>query len=209
MDPQGAPFVALFVVPALALAAVGRRAWAVPFALLGGFMVAFFRDPDRSCDRTAPDPDAVLAPADGIVVVAGTPEPGVPPAGEWQQISIFLSPLDVHMNRAPYGGRVTSTQYRPGRFRAAFTGAAATDNERTEVWVTDAAGRTVVFRQVVGVLARRIVLRLTGGATVRTGQRIGLMKFGSRMDVFVPPDCTVEVSRGDRVRGGESVIARW
>lgn len=209
MDPQGAPFVALFAAPALALVASGRRVWAGPFVLLAAFMVAFFRDPDRSCDTSAPGPDVVLAPADGMVVVAGAPEPGVPPAGDWQQVSIFLSPLDVHMNRAPYGGLVTSTQYRPGRFRAAFTGAAATDNERTEVWVTDAAGRTVVFRQVVGVLARRIVLRIGSGATVRSGQRIGLMKFGSRMDVFVPPDCTVEISRGDRVRGGESVIARW
>ena len=106
-------------------------------------------------------------------------------------------------------GRVVRTEYRPGRFAAAFTGVAATDNERTEVWLAGDGGRTVVFRQVVGVLARRIVLRVGEGAQLRAGQRIGLMKFGSRMDVFVPRDCTVVVERGDRVRGGETVIARW
>ncbi len=218
LDRSGWPFVASFAVPAALLAARGRWRWAVPVAALAGYMSFFFRDPDRSCDvavtaeadqGTAPDPDAVLAPADGVVVVAGDPEPGVPPAGDWRQVSIFLSPVDVHVNRSPYGGRVTRTSYRPGRFLAAFRDAAAAENERTEIWLDAAAGRTIVFRQVVGFLARRIVLRVSAGDRLHAGQRIGLMKFGSRMDVFVPRDCTVVVSRGDRVRGGESVIARW
>ncbi|MGI8693597.1 MAG: phosphatidylserine decarboxylase [Geodermatophilaceae bacterium] len=220
LDRAGWPFIASFAVPAALLAARGHRRWAVPFAALAGYLGLFFRDPDRSCDvpmpdvlasdpDAAPDPDAVLAPADGVVVVAGDPEPGVPPAGHWRQVSIFLSPVDVHVNRSPYGGRVTRTTYRPGRFLAAFTDAAAAENERTEIWLDAAAGRTIVFRQVVGFLARRIVLRVSAGDQLHAGQRIGLMKFGSRMDVFVPRDCTVVVNRGDRVRGGESVIARW
>lgn len=209
MDPAGWPFVTAVAVPALLLLALRQRRLAFAAAALTGGMAAFFRDPDRSCDVTPPGTDEVRAPADGVVVVAGTPEPGVPPPGEWQQISIFLSPLDVHVNRSPYHGRVRRTDYRPGRFAAAFTGAAASDNERTEIWLEDEQGRTVIFRQVVGVLARRIVLRVGPDTQLATGQRVGLMKFGSRMDVFVPPDCTVLVTRGERVRGGESVIGRW
>lgn len=209
LDPAGWPFVAAVAVPAALLAARGRGRLAVACSILAGYLALFFRDPDRSCDRTAPDPDAVLAPADGVVVVAGEPELAVSPPGDWRQVGIFLSPVDVHVNRSPYGGQVTHTEYRPGRFLAAFSHAAAAENERTEIWLAADGGRTVVFRQVVGVLARRIVLRISPGDRLRTGQRIGLMRFGSRMDVFVSPDCTVVVDRGDRVRGGETVIARW
>ena len=208
-DRAGWPFIAAFATPAALLTALGQRRWALPFVMLAGYMGLFFRDPDRPCDAGPLDPDTVVAPADGVVVVAGDPEPGVPPPGDWRQVSIFLSPVDVHMNRSPYGGRVTRTEYRPGRFFAAFTNAAAAENERTEIWLAAEAERTVVFRQVVGVLARRIVLRVSPGDQLSTGQRIGLMKFGSRMDVFVPRDCTVVVDRGARVRGGETVIARW
>ena len=209
VDRAGWPFILAFSAPAAVLAARGPRRWVPPLAALAGYMALFFRDPDRPCDHTAPPPDAVLAPADGIVIVAGDSEPEVSPPGSWQQISIFLSPVDVHMNRSPYGGRVLQADYRPGRYLAAFSGAAATENERTEIWLSAGADRTVVFRQVVGVLARRIVLRVSPGDDLRAGQRIGLMKFGSRMDVFLPRDCTVDVGRGDRVRGGETVIARW
>jgi len=208
-DRAGWPFIGAFAVPAALLAACGCRRWALTFSALTGYMALFFRDPDRPCDTPCTDADAVIAPADGVVVVAGDPEPGVPPPGDWRQVSIFLSPVDVHMNRSPYGGLVTHTEHRPGRFLAAFSRAAAAENERTEIWLSGAADRTIVFRQVVGVLARRIVLRVSPGETLRAGQRVGLMKFGSRMDVFVPPDCTVVIDRGDRVRGGETVIARW
>lgn len=209
LDRAGWPFISACTVPAVLLAMRGSRRWALGFAALGGYLALFFRDPDRPCDAQPPGPDDVVSPADGVVVVAGDPEPGVPPPGDWRQVSIFLSPVDVHMNRSPYGGRVTRTDYRPGRFLAAFSAAAAAENERTELWLTAEGGRTIVFRQVVGVLARRIVLRVSPGDRLTTGQRIGLMKFGSRMDVFVPRDCTVVVDRGDRVRGGETVIARW
>ncbi len=180
----------------------------MPLAAVAGFMTLFFRDPDRRCDAVRASADDVLAPADGLVVVAGDPEPGVAPPGEWQQVSIFLSPADVHMNRSPYRGTVTRSDYRPGAFLAAFRERSSMDNERSEIWLTDGE-RQIVFRQVVGVLARRIVTRTEVGAHLETGERMGLMKFGSRMDVFVPRDCTVLAARGDRVRGGETVIARW
>ena len=175
---------------------------------MAGYMALFFRDPDRRCDVVRAPADDVLAPADGLVVVAGDPEPGVAPPGDWQQVSIFLSPVDVHVNRSPYRGTVTRFDYRPGAFLAAFRERSSLDNERSEIWVVD-GDRQIVFRQVVGVLARRIVTRTKVGAHLDTGERMGLMKFGSRMDVFVPPDCTVLAARGDRVRGGETVIARW
>src|SRR5205085_10688448 len=115
----------------------------------------FFRDSDR---LVTADRDVVLSPADGRVVVAGETQPGAAPAGEWQQISIFLSPMDVHVNRVPASGRVTSVTYRPGKFLAAYRADAATVNERSEIWV-DHAGQPVVFRQIVGFLARRVVCR--------------------------------------------------
>jgi phosphatidylserine decarboxylase len=215
IDRAGWPFLAVPLGPAAALAALGRvtgRRWARfsawPFLGLSAYMALFFRDPDRRCDVVPPTNDEVLSPADGVVMVAGEPQPGVAPEGDWQQVSVFLSVVDVHVNRAPYRGEVTECSYRPGSFLAAYRKESAHRNERSELWVRD-GDRTVVFRQIVGALARRIVTRVGAGAQVATGERIGLMKFGSRMDVFVPRECTVTVTHGQRVRGGETVIARW
>jgi phosphatidylserine decarboxylase len=215
IDRAGWPFITGPLAPAAVLAVAGRasgRGWlrgaAWPLLGLSAYMAVFFRDPDRPCDAASPAPDDVLSPADGVVMVAGEPQPGVAPDGDWQQVSVFLSVVDVHVNRAPYRGRITEYSYRPGSFLAAYRKESAHRNERSELWVRD-GDRTVVFRQIVGALARRIVTRVGEGAEVAAGERIGLMKFGSRMDVFVPPECTVTVTRGQRVRGGETVIARW
>jgi phosphatidylserine decarboxylase len=204
IDPAGLPFIAGALAPAAACLLARRPRWAIPFAAAAGFMAFFFRDPDRIALR---GDHLVLAPADGKVMVAGPPEPGVAPSGRWQQISIFLSPLDVHINRVPFSGHVDRVEYRPGRFLPAYQPGAAAKNERSEIWISR-GDRTVVARQVVGVLARRVVCRLEAGADVRAGDRFGLMKFGSRMDVFVPPDAEIDVRVGDRVRGAETVLAR-
>ena len=176
-------------------------------------MTLFFRDPDRTPDRMpVADPDVVLAPADGMIVHAGPPRAGVAPPGEWQQVSIFLSLLDVHVNRSPYGGRVVDVTHRAGRFLAAYRAESATRNERSEITVERVVGderRRVVYRQLVGQLARRIVTRIAPGDEIGTGERIGLMKFGSRMDVFVPPDVVLEVGRGRRAVAGETVLGRF
>ena len=215
IDPAGWPFITGPLAPAAVLAAVGRatgRRWpgraAWPLLGLSAYMTLFFRDPDRRCDSVAPDPDEVLSPADGVVMVAGTPQDGVAPEGEWQQVSVFLSVVDVHVNRSPYRGEVVESSYRKGSFLAAYRKESAHRNERTEIRLRDGE-RTVVFRQIVGVLARRIVTRTGPGQRLATGERMGLMKFGSRMDVFLPPECTITVTKGQRVRGGETVIARW
>lgn len=199
-------------VPAALAAVTGRGRLALGLSLLPAAVAAFFRDPDRTADREGVDPTVVLSPADGKVMHAGDPQPGVAPEGEWLQVAIFLSVFDVHINRSPAAGLVTSVSYRPGKWLAAYSAASATENEVSEITLEVPVGdahRPLVFRQIVGLLARRVVTRVAPGDVVRAGERIGLMKFGSRMDVFVPRDCSLEVRRGDRVVAGETVIARW
>lgn len=175
-------------------------------------MTAFFRDPDRTVDTRPAPAGEVLSPADGKVMHVGDPQPGVAPPGEWLQVAIFLSVVDVHINRSPAAGLVESVSYKPGKWLAAYTAESATENECSEITLSVPVGgghRPLIFRQIVGLLARRVVTRVVPGQTVAAGERIGLMKFGSRMDVFVPRDCTLQVMRGDRVVAGETVIARW
>ena len=178
-------------------------ALAVPFVVLAAFFLFFFRDPER---RIPADETAVLAPADGRVLVAGPAASAAAPPGAWQQISIFLSPMDVHVNRVPVSGRVTRVSFTRGRFLPAYHDDAAAANERSEIWI-DHGGQMVVARQIVGILARRVVCRVASGADVRAGDRFGIMKFGSRMDVFLPLGASIRVRVGDRVCGGETIIA--
>ena len=202
IDRAGYPFIAAALVPAAMLAAARRHVWALPLAALGGFFAYFFRDPDR---RVPQEPGLVVSPADGRVMIAGPTDKRWAPAGEWQQVTIFLSPMDVHINRAPVEGAVTRIEYRPGRFLPAYD-EGSNDNELNEVWI-DHAGQPIVVRQVVGILARRIVCRISEGDRVGRGERIGLMKFGSRMDVFMPPSAELRVRVGEHVVGGETVLA--
>ncbi|MDC5697395.1 phosphatidylserine decarboxylase [Intrasporangium calvum] len=213
IDPAAKPFTAMAAVPTVLAAAARRPRATLALGLLTAGVTLFFRDPDRTPDRTpVADPDVVLAPADGMIVHAGPAQEGVAPEGEWQQVSIFLSLLDVHINRSPYGGRVLSVTHVPGRFLAAYRAASATKNERSEIVVervVDGQTRRVVYRQLVGQLARRIVTRIKAGDEVGTGERMGLMKFGSRMDVFLPADVALEVSKGQRAVAGETVLGRF
>ncbi|MBB2987731.1 phosphatidylserine decarboxylase [Terracoccus luteus] len=213
IDPSARPFTALALVPTVVAALARRPRTTAVLGLLTAGVTLFFRDPDRTPDRSrVSDPDVVLAPADGMVVHVGEPQEGVAPSGDWQQVSIFLSLLDVHVNRSPYGGRVTEVTHTPGRFLAAYRAASATKNERSEITVervVDGRTRRVVYRQLVGQLARRIVTRLEPGDEVGTGARMGLMKFGSRMDVFVPPEVVLEVTKGARSVAGETVLGRF
>ena len=206
LDPVGRPFIGGALGLALLSAAAIGWMTALFFVALGAFFAFFFRDPERSPSADDPAGAVVLAPADGKILVAGAAEPGAAPPGVWQQISIFLSPMDVHVNRIPVSGQVTRVTYSPGKFLPAYRPDAATGNERSEIWI-DHSGQMVVARQIVGILARRVVCRVQTGAEVRAGDRFGIMKFGSRMDVFVPLSATIRVGVGDAVRGGETVIA--
>ncbi len=203
LDPAGLPFIG----GALVLALIGGFAagWglAAPFVVLAAFFAFFFRDPERT---RPPTDNAVLSPADGRILVAGPPLAEGTPPGTWQQISIFLSPMDVHVNRIPVSGRVTRVSFIPGRFLPAYRHDAGSANERSEIWI-DHDGQAIVARQIVGMLARRVVCRVQMGVDVEAGERYGIMKFGSRMDVFVPASATLTVKVGDTVRGGETIIA--
>jgi phosphatidylserine decarboxylase len=203
IDRAARPFVLIATAPAVLAGLIGPVWVAVVLLALPAATALFFRDPPR---RSPPDPRLVLAPADGRVMHAGPARAGEAPPGTWHQVTIFLSVLDVHINRTPVAGRVSRIDYVPGSFRAAFR-PDAHRNEHSEIWIQH-DDATVVVRQVVGVLARRVVCRLEPGDRVGVGDRIGLMKFGSRMDVFVPPSATILVKPGDRVRGGVTVIAR-
>jgi phosphatidylserine decarboxylase len=202
IDRAGYPFIAAALVPAATFAAFRRHGWAASLAALGGFFAFFFRDPERQVPQ---DPGLVVSPADGRVMIAGPTDKRWAPPGEWLQVTIFLSPLDVHVNRSPVDGLITRIEYRPGKFLPAYD-ARANDNELNELWM-EHNGQTIVVRQVVGILARRIVCRVREHDRVERGERIGLMKFGSRMDVFLPPDAELQVQVGQQVIGGESVLA--
>ena len=203
IDPAGWPFVLGGLILGIVVFWLLNPIVGVALLILATFFLFFFRDPDRAVN--APD-SAVLSPADGRVMVAGPSTAQQFAADSWQQISIFLSPMDVHVNRMPVGGRVTAVKYHPGRFLPAYRGEAGDLNEYTEVTL-DHGGTTIVVRQIVGILARRIVCRVKEGDMVKAGDRFGVMKFGSRMDIFLPKGTTIHSKVGEKVVGGVTVMA--
>jgi len=182
--------------------------WAYGAALLGCALLVllFFRDPER---EPLGDERSLVAPADGRVVGVETLPRGHRLAPEAvRRVSIFMSPLDVHVNRAPVDGLVESVAYRRGRFSAAYRGEASELNESNALLIHARAGYRIVVVQIAGWLARRIVCDVVEGATVTRGARFGLIMFGSRVDVYFPSDVTVTVEAGQRVQAGRSVIAQ-
>lgn len=202
MAKEGIPFIALFLAPTVVLAALGVWFGAIPCLLLAGFMAFFFRDPER---ETCRDRNLIVSPADGRVLIADRLQPGAEDSPT--QISIFLSPMDVHINRSPMEGEIVDVTYKPGAFHVASRAVASVENEQNVITLKG-DGTTIVFRQIAGILARRIVLWKSAGDRVRAGERIGLMKFSSRMDVIMPAEVEVLVCRGDRVVGGVTAIGR-
>ena len=202
MAREGIPFVVLFLVPGLLFLVLGWFIAATPCLLLTIFMAFFFRDPERECPI---DNRIVISPADGRVVSASPVDERATDSPT--QISIFLSPMDVHINRSPIAGEIVDVVYKPGAFHVASREIASIENEQNVVTVRGEKF-TIVFRQIAGVLARRIVLKKKKGDRVALGERIGLMKFSSRMDVILPAEIDVLVRKGDRVVGGISVLGR-
>jgi phosphatidylserine decarboxylase len=174
--------------------------YAVPVLLLGAFCLWFFRDPER---RTPDQPGAVVSPGDGKV----TDVSALNTAGAQQtRISIFLNVFNVHVNRSPIAGVIRDVRYQRGKFLNAMAPNSADENEQNVVTV-EGAGRTVIFKQIAGLIARRIVFNLKAGDTVARGQRVGLIKFGSRVDVIFDSDAAIRVKPGDHVKGGSSILA--
>ncbi|HLW76061.1 MAG TPA: phosphatidylserine decarboxylase [Bryobacteraceae bacterium] len=172
--------------------------YVLPFLIVALFCIYFFRDPDRD---TPPGPVAV-APADGKVVAIVEDDAGA------NRISIFLNIFDVHVNRTPIAGKVTCVTYKKGKFLVASQEDASQANEQNVITVEAGDGVRVVFKQIAGLIARRIVCYKKAGDILDAGERIGLIKFGSRVDVFLGPEWEIAVQRGDRVAAGASVIAR-
>ena len=182
--------------------AAGWRWVAAVFIFLGGFVLYFFRDPER---KIPADPNTVVSPADGRVVeVVDEPFDGKP----GRRISIFLSVWDVHVNRAPVAGEIRRVEYRPGRFYAALRSRASTENEQNVICIATPAGE-MVFKQIAGWIARRVLCWKAEGDRVARGERVGMIRFGSRVDVWLPPEAEVLVQRGQHVAGGSSILARW
>ena len=199
--PLFAAFVAV-VCARIFARAIWFDAAAVFFLFLGLFVLYFFRDPDR---RIPADPDAVVSPADGRVVVV-TPEQLDGEPG--QRISIFLSVFDVHVNRAPVSGTIASLDYRRGSFHGAFFERASAENEQNVIRLSTPRGE-MEFKQIAGLIARRILFWKERGQTVNMGDRVGMIRFGSRVDVWLPPAAEIVVRPGDTVRGGSTILARW
>lgn len=203
MDPAGVPFV----IPALAVTIVAfafswTTLWLIGL-IITLMLIGFFRDPPR---RIPTQPGAVVSPADGLVdsiIINQNPQAG-PVGGPC--ISIFLSVLNVHVNRAPCAGRIESTRHQAGQFLSAIDISCGDKNECN--WIFMQAGRhKVTVRQIAGLIARRIVCRVQPDQGVRRGERIGLIRFGSRTELYLPPEAIVNVEVGQRVRGGSSIVA--
>lgn len=178
-------------------------AFSLIFGVLTIFTTFFFRDPDR----TIPDGvNLLVAPADGKIVAIDTLDNHPFIGGKTLQVSIFLSIFDVHVNRVPVAGTVDYVKYNPGKFMAAFEDKASLLNEQTEIGLTALGGHKIVFKQIAGLIARRIVCNLKENEKVSAGQRFGMIRFGSRTDLLVPIDSRLDVKMGDRVKGGETIM---
>jgi len=206
--------IAITVIVLVALAIWTDELWAriVLFTIAGFlfvFSLNFFRDPDRTPDLKGKSlDDCILSPADGkIVLIKDIDEPEYLKSGT-KLVSIFMSPLDVHVNRIPVSGTVEYLKYIKGKFLVASTPESVNENERMMIGINSAHGK-LLFNQVTGYIARRIVCELKEGQSVKSGERFGMIKFGSRVDIYVPAGAALLVKEGDRTVGGETILAEW
>ena len=201
---EGWPFLGLALVAAL-LASQFLGWWSIPFWIIALFVLQFFRDPARVIPQ---DPNAVLSPADGRIVVVGKAHD--PYANrEALKISVFMNVFNVHSNRAPVDGKIEKVDYFPGQFVNADLDKASTENERNALVITAANGETVSCVQVAGLIARRILCYVHAGDVLARGQRYGFIRFGSRVDVYLPLSAQPKVAVGDKVSAPETVLAQF
>jgi phosphatidylserine decarboxylase len=198
----------IFIIPTIILAAVAllvqMYALAIVFSAIAAFLLNFFRDPHRVGSTRHVD---VLSPADGTVVLIKDIPDGEIWAGLTKQVSIFMSVFDVHVNRSPIAGRIVHYRYFPGKKIPAMSHKSSTDNEQNLIVMTDGRGATLAFKQIAGLLARRIVFDKKEGDELARGERVGMIKFGSRVDIFFPPQAALLVKIGDKPKVGLTVIA--
>ena len=200
---EGWPFVAMAVAMAVAVTVAAGWGWSVAFWLIALFMLQFFRDPQRTIPS---DPKAVLSPADGrIVMVERAEDPYL--KREALKFSVFMNVFNVHSNRAPVDGEVKQIWYKAGSFVNAALDKASTENERNALWIRADAGADVTCVQVAGLIARRILCYAKAGDKLQRGQRYGFIRFGSRVDVYLPPNARIKAALGDKVYAASTVLA--
>jgi phosphatidylserine decarboxylase len=200
---EGWPFILPLAIVTALLFSIGWKNTAVVSLLLTLFVLYFFRDPERTVPQ---DAGAVVSPADGkVIVVKDIFEPTYLKQ-EVKQISIFLSVFNVHVNRFPISGTVETVKYNPGKFHVASVDKASLDNEQTAMVISDGKHKVLV-KQIAGLIARRILCYAVPGDAIRTGERYGLIRFGSRVDIFLPRDADLKVKVGDRVTGARDILA--
>ena len=201
---EGWPFLVIAVLIASGINYWLGLVWALPFWLIGFFILQFFRDPPRDIPE---DARAVLSPADGrVVAVEKVRDPYL--ERDALKISVFMNVFNVHSNRAPVDGTVKQRWYHAGSFLNAALDKASLENERNALWLQTRAGQDVTCVQIAGLVARRILCYVDQGAALERGQRYGFIRFGSRVDVYLPPDAEVKAALGDKVFATESILAR-
>ncbi len=202
----GYPFI-LAGVLLVFLGLVMSRPWLTAVGVLGaGFFAYFFRDPDRAIP---PEPEEIVSPADGKVVIVDQVQEDRFLKGPARRVAVFMNVFDVHVNRAPVAGTVVVSQHRPGKFKAAFREDAGWQNEQLAMALEDEQGRRLLVVQIAGLLARRIISYVKTSDRLAKGDRFGMICFGSRVDLYLPPEAEILVKSGDRVKAGSSIVARW
>lgn len=202
---EGYPFILAALVITVISAAVSK--WLLLlFGPLTIFVIAFFRDPERTVPAEA---GAIVSPADGKVIKVERLKEERILNRESLKISIFMNVFNVHVNRAPFSGKVLKVLYNPGKFFNASLDKASLLNEQNAVVMEAKGGKTFAFNQIAGLIARRIVCYAKAGMKLERGQRFGLIRFGSRVDVYLPTDCRISVKVGDKVRAGSSILGYW
>lgn len=202
---EGWPFIAIAMIAALLVTITAGWLWASPFWVIACFVLQFFRDPPRPVPAPALN-NAVLSPADGrIVAVEKTPDPYL--KRDAVKVSVFMNVFNVHSNRSPIDGKVCDQWYFPGKFINADLPKASLENERNALWLKARNGLDVTCVQVAGLIAKRILCHVRTGDNLSRGQRFGFIRFGSRVDVYLPPDSSIRVSIGDKVYATTTVLA--
>ena len=202
---EGYPFIYFTSFVTLIISIIACQWIAYIGLILTAFVIAFFRDPERF---TPKDANCVVSPADGKILFTELVSDDSYLNGKAQRICIFMNVFNVHVNRNPFSGKVCDIIYTPGRFYSADTDKSATHNERCATILETDTGKRIAFVQIAGLIARRIVTWLEVGDEVKKGERMGLIRFGSRVDVYLPPESIIDVKKGQKVRAGETIIAR-
>jgi len=200
---EGYPFIVFSLVVTIFIAFLGIGWLAILFVLITFFIVWFFRNPERSFQE---EEKVLISPADGKIIKIENVEINGTISGRFKKISIFMNVFNVHVNRAPYSGKIEAINYHEGKFFSANLDKASQDNERNEVMIRTEDGRVVWMVQIAGLIARRIVCWVNVGTTIKKGERFGLIRFGSRVDVYLPEDSRISVKLRDEVKAGETIL---